>query len=298
MLNEEDKKGLFDDLRKAKDEVALLKKKLNEVNKEKEDWFSKKSEFGNQIKSKINSVKDLKVKRNDYTNKVKKLKKERNDLNTKISENIKELKANKPEVPKSRDSRDRGKSPKKLKTEIEGIEFRMETEPMSIEKEQKLMKMLKALKKELVAMGGYNESKGNLKKISKDTDKLKKKANEVHKDLQDIAKKSQELHETLITESKSIDNLKKAEEDAYNKFFESKKKFTELSQELKEKLKGVGNVKNKLEENSIELKEEKAKKDTKKLKEKAKEVEEKIEKKKKLTTEDLLIMQRNEADKK
>jgi len=290
MLSEEEINSLLDELKNYKEEVAVLKKKLNKVNKEKEDWFSKKSDIGSDIKEKITTVKQLKRKRNELTNKVRDLKKERNELNTKISENIKKITTIKQNSAPSH-GKDRKMSPGRLKREIEKLEQKIEISPMSFQAEQKVMKQIKAMKKELVAMGGGSES-GDLKTLSKDTDKLKKQANKLHKELQDTAKESQKLHEKLITLSKEIDDEKKGEEDSYQKFFDQKKEFSNLNNQLKDKLKKVQEIKSKLDENKVELTEEKAKSEAKTLKQKAKEVEEKISKKKKLTTEDLLIMQR------
>lgn len=291
MLSEEEVKKLLDELRNFKDEIAVLKKKLNTVNKQKEDWFSKKADVGNQIKEKITEVKNLKKKRNELTNKVKDLKKQRNELNTKISSNIKTI------IEKKKDAVpvfERGKriSPRKIKAEIDALEQKIETQPMKFDAEQRMMKKVKSLKKQLKEMGGLDDSKKSLGVISKETDKFKKSANQLHKTLQDTAKESQELHEKLIEISKKIDDLKKQEEESYQKFFDHKKEFTNLNNELKDKLKSMQEIKTKLDENKVELSAETHKKQQKTLKQKTKEVEEKISKKKKLTTEDLLIMQR------
>lgn len=290
MLDEEEKIKLVDDLRRAKEEVSVLKKNLNKVNKYKEEWFSKKAEMGNQIKAKIFNVKDMKIKRNRLTNEVKEKKKERNSLNTKISNNIKSIVDKKQEVRHERGPKQ--ETPGKIKRDIKTMEYKLETEPMKFKAEQSIMKKLKSLKKKLLAFGNISTSGDSLRKISKDTDKLKKKANTIHKELQHKAHESQELHERIINISEEIDKLKKNEEEAYEKFFEEKKKFSVLNNELKEKLKSLQELKKKLEKNQIELAEEKTKKDKMTLREKTKEVEEKISKKKKLTTEDLLVMQR------
>ena len=88
-----------------------------------------------------------------------------------------------------------------------------------------------------------------------------------------------------------VDSLNLKEEESYKNFFDTKKKFTEINEKLQEKLKEIS----KLNEKSKEYnKEEKYEKDTftkRTLKEKADLVNEKIKQKKKLTTEDLLVLQ-------
>ena len=83
------------------------------------------------------------------------------------------------------------------------------------------------------------------------------------------------------------------EEEIYKQFFEKKQHFKEVSTELKEKVAELQTIKEKLEGLNVALKEEAKIKEEKSLKEKAAEVEEKINKRKKLTTEDLLVMQRS-----
>jgi uncharacterized coiled-coil DUF342 family protein len=84
--------------------------------------------------------------------------------------------------------------------------------------------------------------------------------------------------------TKKINNLKKEQEDAFKNFIESKEKFSKVNEQLKDKLKQAKDLGAALYQ--------KNKKDTERmLDEKSKEVEEKLKSKKKLTTEDLMILQ-------
>ncbi|MFT4260974.1 MAG: coiled-coil protein [Candidatus Woesearchaeota archaeon] len=266
------------------EDVSSLKKKLDELNQQKEEWFSKKAEIGLQIKNKINLIKDLKKERNTLTNEVRDLKKKRNTLNKKISEKIKDIVGVERPTLKGKKV-----SPGRLKKEIDDLEFKLQTVPMKLESEQKLMKRLKELKKQYSEFKKVKETSESFKKVSKETDDLKDDANKFHEVLQEKADKSQEIHEKLVEESKLVDALKEEEDVAYKKFLEYKKEFTELNSQLKDTFKSMRteHVKAKSEKKA-QIK----KQNEKVIEEKAKDVEEKISKKKKLTTEDLLIMQR------
>jgi uncharacterized coiled-coil DUF342 family protein len=298
-LGEEDSKKIVEDMKQSKEDVSILKEKLNSLNTEKEAWFSKKGEISESIKKNIVLIKELKDKRNECTNKVKELKKERDILNSEITSNIKKIVSEKKttapekEVSRdSRDSRDRKNSPSKLKAEIEKIEYTLQTQPMGFDKEQKLRKEMKSMKKEFDEIKNKHKVSDELRLVSSQTNALKKKANAIHKDIQKYAKESQDSHELLIVKSNEVDELKKKEEEAYNKFLELKTEFTKLSNEMQNKSKSFHENKQKIDNTNYAAAKKKHQEDEQTMKEKTKEVEEKISKRKKLTTEDLLVMQR------
>ena len=274
------------DIKNVEEEVSSLKKKLDDLNESKEHWFAKKSEFGNQIKELIGRVKDLKKDRNSLTNEVKDLKKKRDSLNKEIGIN--------PAVKRTVVVNGRKVNVGKIKKEHDDLEFKIQTTPMSFDKEQKMMKRVKELRKQLDSAKKDKAEKDESVKLSKEAKEIKEKANNIHKSLKDKADKSQEIHETLISESKKIDELKEQEESAYKKFFELKKTFTDLNNELKDKLRSIRDIQKKTKTNK-KAKEKEQQKEL--IAEKAKDVEEKISKKKKLTTEDILILQRSEDHK-
>lgn len=265
-------------------DLTELKKKLDNLNESKEFWYKKKADIGQQIREKIDSVKSLKKQRNELTNNVKDLKKKRDSLNKQISEKIKDIIGNK-KIFKSSGNINLGKA----KKEYEDLEFKIQTVPMNFDTEQKLMKRIKVLKKQIDQANELNVSKEEFKKITEETDGLKKEANEIHKKLKEDADESQKLHEEFISRSKEIDKLKLEEDEAYKKFTELKKEFVELNSQVKDK---VSVVKQAKRETKSKKHAENKKKEEKLMAEKTKDVEEKISKKKKLTTEDLLILQR------
>jgi uncharacterized coiled-coil DUF342 family protein len=298
-LSDEDSKKIVEDMKQAKDEVVTLKEKLNSLNEQKEAWFSKKTEVSDSIKKNIVLIKELKDKRNECTNKVKDLKKERDALNSEITSNIKKIVTEKKDAgitkevysssPKDRDKR---LSPSRLKSEMEKLEFRLETQPMSFDKEQKIRKEIRDMKKSFDEMKGKSKLSDEVKVMSSQTNVLKKKANAIHKDIQKYAKDSQDAHEQLIAKSNEVDELKKKEEEAYNKFLELKGEFAKLGSELQDRSKSFHENKQKVDSTNKEAAKKKHQEEQEVMREKTKEVEEKISKRKKLTTEDLLIMQR------
>lgn len=287
-------KELVEELSKSKLEISKLKSALNELDKEKESWYEKKENYSKKIKDFIQKIRDNKAKRDSLTQEVKQHKHRRDDTNKHIPQEFDELKSlrkSKTSIAKSLDLHD---SPSKILHTIEKLEFKIETEALSFNKEQSVMKKIKELKKL------YSDSSEILdidKKIRNTLESVKKGktgANELHRLIQEKAKQSQVLHEGILKMSAEIDKLKVDEENAFKKFVEFKQKFNETNAQLKEKLGSMKAVKEQLDKIFADKKERKRAEQELFLKTKEEEVNQKIKLGKKLTTEDLLVFQKLE----
>lgn len=286
------------DLQQLKSEAGEIKKDLNSANDMKETAYSKKEEVSKTIVQMINSVKELRNRRDSLTNEVKALKEQRQKLNGDLGEKIARIKKLYEErdklglKPQPVAAAHRGPPPAILKKEIERLEYKIETEVMSFDKEQKLMKLIKEKKKQLGEVKGGNEILDQINSLSREIKDAKKKANDVHKQIQAKASESQRLHEELIGISKKIDESKQVEEAAYNEFMEAKKKYVEVSNKLKEKSSSISESSAKMSEIHEEQEKVQRKKVQKKLEDKKLAVDEKLKKGMKLTTDDLLSFQK------
>ncbi len=291
MLTEEEIKGLVDALAKAKQEAADLKAQLAKVSKDKEQWFARKQEIYARISSTISRVRETRSERNAFTGEVKALKEQRNAINTRIGALVKDIRALQAQMRAQRAKSPVKGNPAQVRRTIERLEVRVETEPMSFEKEQALMKEIRRLKK---LAGEFKDVEGLIAPIeekSAQVSALKAEANALHRRIQETAKQSQVQHEAMLGTSTEIDELKKEEEAAYAKFLEFKEKYVALNADLKARQDEMVRVKKQLDDNKVEVREEEAKTRSAILSEKSATVQEKLKKGKKLTTEDILILQ-------
>lgn len=268
-----------------------LKAELQVAEEKKEASFKKKQEVGNKIAEKIKQVNDFKKDRNELTKEVRELKKRRDELNKEINERVQEIKKLTGGKPIPRRNKRDPQGPGFLKKKIEQLEFKLETEPMGFESEQKLNKEIRDLQKQVKEKTGDFEDLEGVMEKSKEIDRLKKEANELHAKVTKLAQQSQKHHEELINYSKDIEDLKKEEEELYTQFLEEKKTFSEVNAKLKNHL-GIAHEEQKIERKERQVaRKKKDEQDQQTLKERAQEVEEKVKKKQKLTTEDLLALQ-------
>lgn len=290
MLNSEEKSELITKSKNLQAEISDLKNQINALNSKKEETFSKKSEVSTQIRSLIGTVKDSKSKRDEKTKFVREEKEKRQKLNEEIKGKFQKL----DEVAvKNDDSKPEKftKSPVFIKKELKALEYKIETEGMSFDKEKKMMKVINQLRKQLVEAEKSRVAYSEVKNIKQELTPLKKDASEIHQKIQVEAEQSQKLHQEMIDASRKIDELKSQEKLLMAQFVEEKKAYSEVNEKLKLKLEELGKLRAELDKYKVEAADERKERVNKTLAEKRREVEEKIRKGEKLTTEDLIILQ-------
>jgi uncharacterized coiled-coil DUF342 family protein len=270
--------------KKLKEEIIRLKRSLNELNIQKESWFSKKENLKKDISNLIGKIRSIKSS-NDKSNKdLQRLRGDRDQYNKEVQVLIRKFQELNKQKQKILKEKKIDFNPSGLIKKIEELEFIIETEGVTFEKEKSMMKQINQFKKQLNAAGGVQSLFKELKELSDEITEKKKKAEEFHRKIRQQTDKSKSYTEFLDL-TKKITVLRKDQEDAFKKFIESKEKFAKVNEQLKDKLKLAKDMgeemvlKNKKETESI-------------LKQKEKEVEEKLKTKKKLTTEDLIIFQK------
>ncbi|MBI4454027.1 hypothetical protein HY636_05275 [Candidatus Woesearchaeota archaeon] len=296
MLSIEEKNVLLKKLNEKKEIVRQLRSKLNEIHEQKEQWFKEKDKISGEIRKNIGQVKDSKTKRDTLSTTVKKNKETRDEINNQIKQKIDELKALEKEKSDIIAKYHIQEDPMQIKKMVEHLEFTLETNVMSFDKEKKLMDQIKALKKRYKEADKVSTVWKKIHSLSKEIETLKQESNLFHRQVQVQATQSQEKHETLIESSKIIKDLKKTELEAYDKFMVLKTQFTEVNAKLKEELKELNSIYEKLDMNKEEIIGMKKERQKKTLNEKRKEVGEKLKLGKKLTTEDILAFQSIDDD--
>jgi uncharacterized coiled-coil DUF342 family protein len=266
-------------------EFVRLRRSLNSLRERKEKIFEIRSVVSQEIKDLFSELKSLKEERDQMTEKVKHLKEEREKVNVSIKSKIGEVKDIKtsPGVPHINVTQ--------LTAEIKKMQYFIETNPLSPDKEKEVMKTIKDKEKQIAKAKKVTEVIGQKKETSGKIDELKESSNKVHSEIQDTAAQSQIRHEKIISISKDIKFLKAREKDVHALF-------TQIKEEYKTQklifLQNKNFFSSKQRDQSH--KEEKADREEKMLQKRKDEVEHKIKTKQKLTTEDLLAFRGNDKD--
>ena len=127
--------------------------------------------------------------------------------------------------------------PGMIKSQIDKLERRIETDAPSFEKEKELMKQIKSLRKQLNETKGVTDVHDKMRAISKQIDAAKDKAESFHKQLTERLQKNKSGYNEFMTISKKINELKAVQEKAFENFTTFKKEFSEMNRQLNEKYK-------------------------------------------------------------
>ncbi|HLC50692.1 MAG TPA: hypothetical protein VJI97_04680 [Candidatus Nanoarchaeia archaeon] len=284
-------KELVAELQKFREEVSSLRGTLNSLDTEKESFFHKKDDASKRIRELIHKIKEVKDRRDLFTKEVKDLKVKRDELNKQISEKSIVLNKIKKEKDSILGSLDVKESPSRIKQQIERMEFQIETEGVSFNKEKEIMKKIKELRKEYDNCSVLESFSKKIREVASEVSKLKRESNDIHRAVQEKAKMSQTMHEEILKISPEIDKLKAEEKEAFEKFSDTRKKFYSANTQLKDKLKPMNEIRNELDKIKGERIEKRRHDEESLLKSMEDKVNEKIKKRQKLTTEDLIAFQ-------
>ena len=291
MLEQAEIDKLLSELNTVKSEVRELRNKINTLDRKKEELYREKRKISSDIHSRIRVAKDSKDKRNNLTEAVKNTKHSKEELEARLlvlDEEVKTLKEEKRRLLEKIGVGD----PMMLKKEIKKLEFRIETEGVTFEKEKELMKVLSKMKKQYDSSKVIIDIEQKLSTKFRELRELRDMTDMTKKIVQVSAKESQKHHVELIESSKEIDELKKKEDNFESEASKYKSDIAAVGEELNNKIARLDDLRKILGENNVKLKEDVERSNHEILKQKDQEVQEKIKTGKKLTTEDLLILQR------
>jgi uncharacterized coiled-coil DUF342 family protein len=291
MLEESEINSLMEELNSLKSELRDFRVKINSLDQKKEELFREKRRVSSEIFAKIQNAHGYKEKRNSLTSIVKDSKHSREELEEilkKLDADIHSLKDEKRKILEKLGIDD----PMKIKKQIKQLEFKIETSALSFDKERELMKVVSKLKKQFESSKSVGEIEKKLDVKFRELREIREQLDMTRKIVQHSAKESQKQHVELIESSKNIDDLKDKEQHLEESIGKYKSEIHALNDEMSKKLGRLDEIKKKLSENNIKFREDFEKTGSEILKQKDVEVQEKLKTGKKLTTEDLLVLQR------
>ena len=266
-------------VRKQKDEkeaeISKVADEREEFNKIAKEQRKIRDELNASLKENLNKAIEFRNERNEINKQVEAAKKARNEANNKIKN-----------LEWSSGKRDKIK----IENEIKKIDKIIETRVLDIKKENQLVKNANDLRKQLMEIH-EDES------VKTEAQELKKLSEEEHEKVITLAEKAQEAHEEMLTYFRKTDDIRTAADEAHKKFIEARKNASAKHEEFKAILSDIHVINKKLGSN----KPKKRKNDNKggaganknrEEKERAEEIFEKFKNGAKVSTEELLLLQK------
>jgi len=265
---------LLNEKQKYEKMLTKVAENRDKLNQEAKDFRTLRDDLNRSLKENLNKAIEFRNKRNKFNEEVEKNKKLREKAN-------KELKT----MEWASGKKDRIN----IENEIKKIEKTIETKVLDIRKENELVKKSTDLRKKLKEIQEDEE-------VREEAIELRKISESYHSKVVEFSDEAQIAHDKMLEYFNKTDEIRAKADDAHKKFIECKEKASKKHDEFKAILdeihkinKKIGRVKS--EKRHIENKA--SKKRNLQEKEKAEEIYQKFKEGKKLSTDELLLLQKH-----
>jgi len=265
----------------------------DDLNKQTKEWVAKRDALNTQVRTIVDEASKHRENRDELNVKVRESKELRDEWNKKVAElNDKVSALRKDREPAEK--KGEGEVPtKQLKKQMKDLEFTHQTRAMGKDEENKIMKQITQLAHQIEEREKSSEQGGEVKELVHQLREAKVQAEVYHKAVSEYARLAQTAHDDMIALYEQADTLRKEADAAQEKFVECKtladeehKKHIEQIKTVHEMDKDVGAIK------SRKAKDRRKKVDVESKKE-AEEIFERFKAGEKLSTDDLMALQKS-----
>jgi len=283
MLNE-----LVDKRKKILDDSESHKEKRNELNSSASTYARERNALNNQTREYVEEAQKNKELRDKYNGEVQSLKDRRNDLNDKANILFEEI-----EKFKKEHGNIKSKGIKELHKQIELFDLKQQTEVLTKDKEKELVERIQKLKEDLKEQEAEFEQNKDIRTKLASAKDMRKEASQIHADVTEKAELAQQHHDQMVECYRKADKSREDADESHRKFVESQESadsehqlFINCQKELRDYDKVIGGLRKKNTKRKV-TKEQKA------VRVEAEKIFDQFKSGEKLTTEDLLLLQRS-----
>lgn len=271
------------------------KAKRNELNAQASQFARERNELNNATRQYVEDAQKNKELRDQYNNDVQALKEQRNELNDKANALFEEIDALRGDAGSgaAAASHEKKASVKDILRQIESLEERQQTEVMTTEKERELVDKIKQLRAEVKEQEVEHEQNKEVRSRLIEAREYRKQASTLHADVTEKAELAQKHHDLMVECYRKADKSREGADAKHKQFVEAQeaadaehKAFLECQKNLRDYDKVLTGMRSK-------QKKVKTVKENKSARKEAETIFNAFKSGEKLTTEDLLKLQRS-----
>ena len=205
-------------IKQLNDQLEPLREQRDKLNKEAHKWMEKRDETREQIKNLRDEIADLKQQRDEINQKVKDLKLVRDQLVADRQEKLvkvlefKQKLASLKQIP--------SKAIRAIQSEIEGLEWRIQTSSLTLPQEKRLVEQIGGLEKQLASYKQAQQIYNELNALQQQLRNLRTEEKRFHNQISENAQQSRQIHETMAEKGANIPKLKAEAEEHHKKYIE------------------------------------------------------------------------------
>jgi len=281
----------IENLRTKKEELQKraneLKEKRNQLHLKSKKLADDRDNLNSTVREMRNKISDHKKKRDELNERVKHTKEQRNELNksfTEIKKQIEELQRTCLAAA--------GANLNELKKQLRSLENEQMTKPMSPQKEKKIIELISEIHTKIKGQEELLNKDPKLKKALEEEKIIKQKAEKQHDSVEKLAKRAQEEHEGMISLIKQLDNLVRKVNEIQETIVMTKIKADTVHRDFIEHVDKIHDLER--EASAVKEKTEKKEKvvEATTAQKEADEIFERFKRGEKLSTEDLMALQK------
>lgn len=265
------------------------KARRTELNSEASKWSVLRDELNGRIKEAVGKAKGFKQQREEYEKLIASKKTKRGELNRKASSYYAMV-----EKQRKRSDMQSIQAFERLRELIAELELKQQVEVLSKDKEKKLVARITELRREFDRMEKELEKDKKLTELLKKAQKYRVESDKYHEEVINLVKLSHECHDKMVDCFKEADRIREKADEAHRLFLEvqqeadeAHKRYIRHLRDTKDFDRVIGGLRRKIREDWGFRERMEARK-------KAKGIYEKFREGEKISTEDLLMLQRSE----
>lgn len=281
--------GELEDKRARHNADAEMHRRLrDELNDKTKEWAERRDDLNSQVRKLIDEASIKRESRDKLNSEVREAKAQRDEWNRKFNDlSDKAINLRREKMPKS------GLSIRKFKAELRALEKRHMTSVLSADKEKALMKEMSQLDAKIKEIEREIEQFSEVKTAEKETRDAKDNAENFHRKVSESAEKAQIEHDAMLKLYEEADRARKEADSAQEKFIEAKLAADEEHREHIEHIRQVHDFDKII--TGIKDRGRKARQETDdtSARKEADEIYEKFRSGEKLSTEDIMVLQKS-----
>ncbi len=213
--------ALLDELQlkreKENQEAERHRRRRDELNDKTREWVQKRDELNAQVRALVEEATQHRIKRDELNGQVKVAKDERDQLNRRVNELLDVLNDTK------RRKLPRGTIPEsKLRRDLKALEFRQMTSVLTPDKERALIEEMGRLQAEIKKLEKALEDNEEVVKVREELHEARDKAEAAHKRVSDLAEQAQAEHDQMSALYEKSDELRRLADQAQEEFIKTK----------------------------------------------------------------------------
>ncbi len=283
----EEKRGIINE------DAEKHRKLRDELNNQTKEWKAKRDALNGQVRELVDEAGKCREERDSLNQKVKETKELRDEWNQKVTA----LKEQLAPFRNTEKNDEKNEVPvKQLKKQLQDLEYTQQTKALGKDKENEIIKQISVLAKEIADREKSYEQNDEVKALVGQLREAKAQAEGFHRQVSEYAEQAQAAHDKMIGFYEQADKLRKEADSAQAKFVECKQAADEEHKKHIEQIKSV----HQMDRDASEYKGKKnggargGKKRTESdNKKEAKEIFERFKAGDKLSTEDLMALQKS-----